>query len=218
VELPVVVKAKTFTMKTHSNYIGNWHCEGVKDQVTGVGLLYYDIPDLFTGNLEFRPKFISYCFNDRRYFFGIDDARVSIKNGSFIVFKNDEVVHRVGDTINFSRGDITRSYLSFFICSKTAFVTPPLWKKECMVKCRDLRYNARLLARILRLDLNFFPLPILERICLLAKWNDCFTEEVAETILKKIGNFEKKKKQEAKDMREDEPWGAVDGGIMRFCN
>jgi len=97
-------------------------------------------------------------------------------------------------------------------------VPPLVWKKECLEKCRDVRYNARLLARILRLNVNLFPLPILERICVMAKWNDCLTEEVAESNLKEVKKIEAKHKEDAKEMGEVEPWCAVDGGIMRFCN
>jgi len=108
--------------------------------------------------------------------------------------------------------------LDFFLCERFAN-----WREHCLENCQQVDYSARLLARILHLDLNQFPLEVVKKICIYAQWNNCLSKEEEEEKYRLFQSY-MKDLQDTKLARlkaaymdtDGEPWAAMDGGIITF--
>ena len=110
----MIVKSQKYEIKNMSGYAGHWHQEGLTENIVLVGLYYFDKDKGLTGgDLKFRSDHM-YAYSGS---VGECDERCQINEGTAIVFKNVDTVHRVTMLKNKINDNQTRyrSYLAFFI-------------------------------------------------------------------------------------------------------
>ena len=107
--LKVIVKAqdyRLFDCKKNDCYLGNFHKEGLYEDIIAVGLYYYQIDkDINGGQLELSS------FIRLRNTAKLKDTKVNVKEKMSIVFSNDLCYHKVSSLF----GNGSRKIICFFL-------------------------------------------------------------------------------------------------------
>lgn len=119
--LQVAIKAQRYRVPPRATYTGQWHTEGVTEDVAAVGVYYAEWPSELTGGeLKFRPSELpddSYRHHVEKYVAengGGLSALVPATEGSAVVFSNT-LPHRFKTLVNDSDHELYRAFLNFFV-------------------------------------------------------------------------------------------------------
>eukprot|EP01084_Bolivina_argentea_P138034 243101_1 len=134
-----IVKSQSYILNPNSGYSGEWHQEGLTENIILTGLYYWEYDGGLTGgNLKFRNKKIPGQLSDfnEKY---LCYKEVSLGKGKAIVFDNDELVHRLRMLKNLTDlKNQSKSFLAFFIVDPEKPInstkTYPSLKREYFVR------------------------------------------------------------------------------------
>eukprot|EP00759_Apiculatamorpha_spiralis_P024802 PhF_6_TR27971/c1_g2_i9/m.41378 len=118
----VVVKVQRYRVPAGSTYSGQWHTEGVTEDVTAVGVYYAEWPEELTGGeLKFRIPEGPDEFDRQIMTHEADGLSVCVpmSERSAIVFSND-IPHRFKRLTNQTDHTLYRAFVNFFVIAPHA--------------------------------------------------------------------------------------------------